>query len=159
MIGPRHATGTVAPSPNKAGHGVRRTLPNMKPILLALALLLLAAVPSNAALMSARDLLAACSGDAVAKAICDGYLMAVTDLVLRRETNSRGNGKTCVPATVAVDQVRDAVLTISQRGRAAQAPAGLGLVTVALRLTWPCEAAPQGAGQGAGGQPGEPRGQ
>jgi hypothetical protein len=110
-----------------------------KPILLALALLLLAATPSNAALMSARDLLAACSGDAIAKATCDGYIMAVTDLILRRETNGRGNDKLCVPVTVTVEQVRDAVLTVGQRGHAAQAPAGLGLVTVALRRTWPCE--------------------
>ena len=90
---------------------------------------------SNAALMSAQDLLTACSGDAVAKATCDGYLMAATDAVLRRESRGRGNGKVCVPETVTVDQVRAAVLDIGRQGRAGRAPAGLALVAFAMRRT------------------------
>jgi Ssp1 endopeptidase immunity protein Rap1a len=106
-----------------------------------LALPLVTPAASNAALMSAQDLLTACSGDAVAKATCDGYLMAATDLVLRRESRGRGNGKVCVPETVTVDQVRAAVLDVGRQGRAGRAPAGLGLVTFAMRRTWPCQAA------------------
>jgi hypothetical protein len=115
---------------------------NAKLFALALTLLLIAPTGSRAALMSARDLLAACSGDAMARATCDGYLMAATDLVLRREGRGRANGRLCVPATVTVDQVRDAVLNVGQRGRGARAPAGLGLVAAALRRTWPCQGAP-----------------
>jgi hypothetical protein len=94
---------------------------------------------SNAALMSAQDLLTACSGDGVAKATCDGYLMAATDVVLRRESRGRSNARLCVPPTVTVDQVREAVLNAGQQGRAVRAPAGLGLVTAAMRRTWPCQ--------------------
>jgi Rap1a immunity proteins len=123
-------------------------LTTVKALATALLLLLLAPAPSNAALMSAQDLLTACSGDAMAKATCDGYLMAATDLVLRRQ----GRGRVCVPATVTVDQVREAVLNVGQQGRAARAPAGLGLVAAAMRRTWPCE------GEGSYGQPGANRG-
>ena len=50
---------------------------------MALLLLTLAPTVSNAALMSAQDLVTACSGDATAKAACNGYLMAVTDALLK----------------------------------------------------------------------------
>lgn len=106
-----------------------------------LALPLVVPAASKAALMSAQDLLTACSGDAVAKATCDGYLMAATDLVLRRESRDRSNARLCVPATVTVEQVRAAVLDVGRQGRAGRAPAGLGLVAFAMRRTWPCQAA------------------
>src|ERR1700730_15607553 len=67
-------------------HGVRssawlRAIVFMLPLILP--------IGSNAAAMSASDLLAACSGDATAKATCNGYLMAVTDMVLQRESRGR----------------------------------------------------------------------
>jgi hypothetical protein len=109
-----------------------------------LALLLLVPVASHAALLSAQDLITACSGDPQAKATCDGYLMAVTDLILLRE--SRGhNGKICVPEAVTRDQIRDAVMNVAQRPRAAHAPNGAAVVMMALRATWPCNDAPNNA--------------
>jgi hypothetical protein len=119
------------------------------------AVLLIAPAASNAAMMSAQDLLTACSGDAVAKATCDGYLMAATDLVLRRESHGRTNSKVCVPPTVTVDQVREAVLNVGQQGRPIRAPAGLGLVAAAMRRTWPCQGSP---GEPGLDQPGGNRG-
>jgi hypothetical protein len=112
---------------------------NRKLLAMAVAFPLLAPAASNAALMSAQDLLTACSGDGTARATCDGYLMAATDLVLRRQGRGQARAKLCVPATVTVDQVRDAVINAGRQGRAARAPAGLGLVAAAMRRTWPCE--------------------
>jgi hypothetical protein len=111
----------------------------------ALGVLLIAPAASRAALMSAQDLLTACSGDAMAKATCNGYLMAATDLVLRRQ----GRGRVCIPADITVDQVRDAVLNVGRQGRAMRAPAGLGLVAAAMRRTWPCQGSPGDQGTGA----------
>jgi hypothetical protein len=126
--------------------------------LLAVGLLVLMPSGSRAAMLSARDLVADCSGDAVAVATCDGYLMAVTDYVLQRESRGREGGKVCVPETVTVGQVRDAVLNVAHRqagnradspdgpggeGRGAlRAPNGLRLVARAMRVTWPCDTAP-----------------
>jgi hypothetical protein len=137
----------------------------------ALGVLLIAPAASRAALMSAQDLLTACSGDAMAKATCNGYLMAATDLVLRRQ----GRGRVCIPADITVDQVREAVLNVGRQGRAMRRPAGLGLVAAAMRRTWPCQGSPgdpgirdRGTGDqrpwrnrdpGLPGEPGAPRDQ
>jgi hypothetical protein len=119
----------------------------MKLLPLALAFLL-APTASHAALMSGQDLITACSGEPRAKATCDGYLMAVTDIVLRRESRGHTGGKVCVPDTVTQEQVRDAVLNVAQRPRAAHAPSGAGLVLMALRATWPCPGADGAPGRG-----------
>jgi hypothetical protein len=110
---------------------------------LALTLLILAPLSSNAALMSAQDLVTACAGDATAKASCNGYLMAVTDALLLKESRGRTAGRVCVPETVSVDQVRDAVLDVAQRPRAEHAPSGVMVVMMALRRTFPCQEAPR----------------
>ena len=86
--------------------------------------------------MTAQDLLNACAAGGQARATCDGYLMAITDIILRRESN--GNAKVCVPQTVTIDQVRDAVLNTGQRPRVRQAQNALRLVAVAMRVAWPC---------------------
>jgi hypothetical protein len=112
---------------------------NVKVLAAVFAVQLIAPVASQAALMSAQDLLTACSGDGTARATCDGYLMAATDLVLRRESRGRSKAKVCVPPTVTVEQVREAVLTVGQQGRVMRMPAGLGLVAMAMRRTWPCQ--------------------
>jgi hypothetical protein len=112
---------------------------NVKVLAATMALLLSAPAASHAALMSAQDLLTACSGDAMARATCDGYLMAATDLVLRREGRGRAKARLCVPSTVTIDQIREAVLSVGRQGRAMRAPAGLGLVAIAMRRTWPCQ--------------------
>jgi hypothetical protein len=109
---------------------------NPKVIALVLPILFPMAAPSHAAMMTAQDLLNACAGGGTAKATCDGYLMAITDVILRRE--SRGNAKVCVPQSVTVDQVRDAVLNTGQRPRVRQAPNALRLVAVAMHVAWPC---------------------
>jgi hypothetical protein len=110
---------------------------------LALPLLLLAPATSNAALMSAQELVTACSGDQTAKAACNGYLMAVTDALLLRESRGRTTRRVCLPETVSVDQVRDAVLDVAQRPRAEHAPSGVMVVMMALRRTFPCQEAPR----------------
>ena len=38
----------------------------------------------------------------MARATCDGYLMAVTDLVLRRQGRGQANARLCVPPTVTI---------------------------------------------------------
>jgi len=106
------------------------------------ALLLFVPTASNAALMSPQDLLTACSGDAMARATCNGYLMAATDLVLRRESHGGTNAKVCLPSGVTVDQVREAVLNFGQQGRPLRAPAGLGLIAAAMHRAWPCQGSP-----------------
>jgi hypothetical protein len=135
---------------------------NPKIIPLVLPLLLPIATPSHAAMMTAPDLLNACAGGGTAKATCDGYLMAITDIILRRE--SRGNAKVCVPQTVTIDQVRDAVLNTGQRPRARQAPNALRLVAVAMHVAWPCAGEQDSLGgqgnfrgQGNFGEPGNAR--
>jgi Rap1a immunity proteins len=110
--------------------------------LLTLALALIAPIASKAALLSAQDLTTSCSGDLRARTICDGYLMAVTDAILLRESRGRTGGRVCLPEAVTLDQVRDAVLNIAQRPRAAHAPSGVMLVMMAMRVTWPCDEAP-----------------
>ena len=105
------------------------------------AALLFVPATSHAALLSAQDLISACSGDTKARATCDGYLAAVTDLILLREGRGRA-GKICVPDTVTQDQVRDAVLNVAQRPRAAHAPNGAVLVMMAMRTNWPCNDTP-----------------
>ncbi len=116
----------------------------MKILGLATALLACAPAASHAAMLSAQDLVTDCSGDATAMATCNGYLMAVTDIALRRESRASGEGKVCVPETVTVAQVREAVLSVAHGpgGQAAvHAPTGLRLVARALRATWPCDPA------------------
>lgn len=124
-----------------------------KAILLATAALALLAASgrADAALVSARDLAAACAGDAAAKAMCNGYLMAVTDGVLQRESRG-GNRKMCVPDNVTVDQVRDSVTHYG--GKAADAPTGIRLVIAAMRATWPCAGDAANAGGNGGGNNG-----
>jgi hypothetical protein len=106
---------------------------------LALPLLILTSLPAKAALMSAQDLVTACSGDQTAKAACNGYLMAVTDALLLRESRGRSSRRVCLPETVSVDQVRDAVLGVAQRPRAEHAASGVMVVMMALRRTFPCQ--------------------
>jgi len=101
--------------------------------------------PARAAPMTGQDLVAACTGDATGKATCNGYLQALTDLVLRREEHSQNGGKICMPDTTTVDQVRDAVLASSHH-----APFALGMVNMAMRKTWPCAGDRAGAGGRAG---------
>jgi hypothetical protein len=115
---------------------VRQAINSVCAILLAL--MLIAPATSNAALVSAQELTAACSGDAKGRAACDGYLMAVADTLLLRESRGRTGGKVCLPETVTLDQVRAAVLNVAQRPRAARAPSGVMLVMMAMRVTWPC---------------------
>ena len=115
---------------------------NVQLTLVMFALLFTAPAASNAALLSAQDLASSCAGDLRARTICDGYLMAVTDAVLQRENRGHTGGKVCLPETVTLDQVRDAVLNVAHRPRAARAPAGVALVMMAMRTTWPCNDAP-----------------
>jgi hypothetical protein len=126
-----------------------------KLIAVMFALLLLAPTASNAALMSPQDLLTDCAGDAVARATCNGYLMAATDLVLRRESRGRTNAKVCLPSGVTVDQVREAVLNFGQQGRPLRAPAGLGLIAAAMHRAWPCQGS---TGESGPDEPGTNRG-
>jgi hypothetical protein len=109
---------------------------NWKLMAFAALLLLPVATPSRA--MTAQDLMSACSAGGQGRAICDGYLMAITDFALRRAAHGHGQAKVCMSTEVTVDQVRDAVLRMGERGRALRMPYGLGLVAVALRRTWPC---------------------
>lgn len=117
---------------------------HVKIVCLAAAVLIAPLAEARAALLSGPDLLKACEGNAMAKATCDGYLMAVTDAVLQRESGGKGKGKLCVPETVTVDQVRDGVLDFVKRDKlvAASWPA-LRMVTAGLRATWPCADAPR----------------
>jgi hypothetical protein len=108
-----------------------------------LALALLVPTASNAALLSAQDLVTACSGDGTAKATCDGYLMAVTDAFLQREGRGGGNQKVCVPETITIDQVRAAVLDFAQVRKPERMPSGVLLAVRAIRAKWPCNEAPK----------------
>jgi hypothetical protein len=90
-------------------------------------------------MMSAQDLVAACSADQRGRGVCDGYLMAVTDAILLRESRGQAQGRVCLPQDVTVNQVRDAVLNVSQRPRAARASSGLMLVMMALRVNFHCQ--------------------
>ena len=119
---------------------------------LCLAAVLIAPVmEARAAPLSGRDLLAACGGNATAKATCDGYLMAVTDAVLQREARAKGKGKLCVPETVTIDQVRVGVTDFVSRDKPRDNPvaswSALRLANAALRATWPCEDAPKKKGR------------
>ena len=78
-----------------------------KAITLTLILSLLFPIVSRAEMMSAQDLITACSADQRGRGVCDGYLMAVTDAILLRETRGRAQGRVCVPQDVTVNQVRD----------------------------------------------------
>ena len=69
--------------------------------------------------LSARDLVAACSGDTRARAMCDGYLMALTDAEKIREDRGRG-GRVCLPDSLTVDQIRAGVLDFANRAPAGQ---------------------------------------
>jgi hypothetical protein len=109
---------------------------------------------SRADMMSARNLIAACSGNQ--RDVCDGYLMAVTDAVLLRESRGGAQGRVCVPQDVTVDQVRDAVLNVSQRPRAARATSGVMLVMIALRVNFHCQGDQMQPGQTQPWQPGGP---
>lgn len=126
---------------------------HVKTICLAAAVLALSSMGSNAALLSGPDLLKACEGNATAKATCDGYLMAVTDLVLQREARGRGKGKLCVPETVTIGQVRESVLDFVRKDKPRDKPVAASwpaprMVTASLRTTWPCDDAPRKKGRG-----------
>ena len=81
------------------------------------------AFPAAAAPLAARELLAACSGDAAGRAICDGYLMAVTDAAKIREDRGR-NARVCAPDALNVEQVRLDLLDFAGHPSAARDPQG-----------------------------------
>ena len=97
-----------------------------------LALSVIAPLAAKASLMSGQDLLSACGGDGNGRTVCDGYLMGLTDIVLQRKAAADG-GKICLPASVTVDQVRDAVLAVGHRPRLMRAPSGVAVVAAAMR--------------------------
>jgi hypothetical protein len=107
----------------------------------------IAPLAAKASLMSGQDLLSACGGDGNGRTVCDGYLMGLTDIVLHRESRGHG-GRICLPASVTVDQVRDAVLAVGHRPRLMRAPSGVAVVAAAMRVTWPCAGNPGGAADG-----------
>ncbi len=114
----------------------------MKSMLIAAALLVPAA--ALAAPMSAQSLLSACTGDAMAKANCEGYLQALGDLLSRRETAGKATGRICLPATIAPDQLRGAVVNFAaQKTNGRLPPLALGLANQAMQLTWPCDSTPK----------------
>jgi hypothetical protein len=111
--------------------------------LIACALLVLVPARSDAALLSAHDLIGACAGDGTAMATCDGYLMAVTDAILQRESRGRTDGRVCVPETITIEQVRAAVLDFAKQKKAERASTGVALAVRAVRAAFPCEGAPK----------------
>ena len=109
---------------------------------------------ARAAPLTAPELVSLCSGDAMGKAKCDGYLMAVTDIAKQREGHGRG-GKVCLPDDLTIEKARAGVIDAAKQkagGRGDNAPA-LRMIAAALRANWPCDGARQsGAGSRGGGQ-------
>jgi hypothetical protein len=150
--------GLTRPSPNSGTISPGQAMTGLtyaKVIIVTLILSLFIPIASRAEMMSAQDLITACSADQRGRGVCDGYLMAVTDAILLRETRGRAQGRVCVPRDVTVNQVRDAVLNVSQRPRAARAPSGVMLVMIALRVNFRCQGEPMPPGP-PGIQPGGP---
>ena len=110
--------------------------------ILAGALMCLAAGQASAAPMTAAELTAACTGDANARLTCDGYLRALTDFVLVRAAQGK-NGKVCLPKTIAVEQVRDAVTKFAAAKPPKGDPTAIRLVSAAMRAKYPCGGAPR----------------
>ena len=111
--------------------------------LLAAALLYFGAATANAAPMTAAELTAACAGDANARLTCDGYLRALTDLVLVREARGQ-HGKICLPDTVTGDQIRETVTSFVATKPPRGTPTAIRLVSAAMRSKYPCSGAPKG---------------
>jgi Rap1a immunity proteins len=61
---------------------------------------------------------------------------------LLRGGRGRAGGEVCLPESIALDQVRDAVLGVARRPRASRAQSGVVLVMMAMRVTFPCAGAP-----------------
>jgi hypothetical protein len=151
--------GLTRPSPNSGTIWPGQAMTGVtyaKAIVLTLILSLFMPVAARAEMMSAQDLITACSADQRGRGVCDGYLMAVTDAILLRESRGRAQGRVCVPQDVTVNQVRDAVLNVSQRPRAARAPGGVMLVMLALRVNFHCQGEPMPPGQPGGPMPAPP---
>ena len=106
-------------------------------LLLAGATVLAAAAGANAAPMTAKELAAACAGDAAAKSGCDGYLRALTDFVQVRQGNG-GRGKVCLPDGITTDQVRETVLSFAAGKPPRGEPTAIRLVSAAMRSKYPC---------------------
>ena len=98
-------------------------------------------VSVQAAPLSGQELLAGCTGDATGKAMCDGYLRALTDLVLRREARGKVDGKICLPEVTTIEQVRDAVIGFAGEHPGLKNRPALGLFRGAVQAKWPCAGA------------------
>lgn len=76
--------------------------------------------------------------------LCLGYVAGVADGLLAREAQRRpARRKLCIPAGVAVDDLRDAVLAYLPTANAADDVGAAPMVRAALEATFPC-GAPKG---------------
>ena len=114
-------------------------------IVLAAACLVLPPTLVKAQRLSGVELLARCaSGDQIDSAVCDGYMMAVADILKQRErypAQYQGGQKICVPDEMTLTTIREQMIRFSKQRRSGTPSSGIQVVADALRAHSRCPAA------------------
>ncbi len=94
---------------------------------------------ANHPLASAPGLLTSCTSDAPAlRAMCLGYLAAISDATLREQESGREKRVFCAPAVVNLDAYRHSFVELTARTPAVLDWHSYEAVKAALQADWPC---------------------
>lgn len=106
--------------------------------------LVVTSVPANAGppqhwLADATQLLASCNSDTVAlRAMCLGYVGAISDGIARHQTIRSSNRTVCIPADVNLEAYRNAFLEFMGKQPDAMQWQSFEAVKAAQEAKWPC---------------------
>lgn len=96
---------------------------------------------ANHSLASARGLLTSCLSDSpTLRAMCLGYLAAISDAALREQESGRERRVLCVPTVVNLDAYRRSFIEFMAKTPAVFDGHSYEAVKSALQAEWPCPA-------------------
>ena len=94
---------------------------------------------ANHSLAGTQDLLASCKSDApTLRAMCLGYLAAMSDEVLREQAGAGARQTLCAPEIVDLDAYRRAFIAFAEKAPVVLEGHSYEAVKAALRARWPC---------------------
>lgn len=94
---------------------------------------------ANHSLASVRGLLTSCQSDSpTLRAMCLGYLAAISDAALREQESGREQRVFCVPAVVNLDAYRRSFVEFTAKTPAVLDGHSYEAVKAAFQAEWPC---------------------
>jgi hypothetical protein len=96
-------------------------------------------LPASAALKG-NKLLQHCTGDSTNYMVCQGYIMGVVDTTNTWEAVDQANPEYCLPQGITLPQLVQVSVAGLQASSTVLGEEASGLVIIALRAAFPCEA-------------------